>query len=114
LVVIGRKYRKRVFLEFEKEVEVHFFPMMTIFLSSIGMKHHKHWESIGWFLLWRNLAVSGLNRLVIDAGTCVTFDFIDESDKYLGGAIAPGCNCVTSHYMILLLSCHCYLESLKV
>jgi pantothenate kinase type III len=54
------------------------------------------------------LQFPGMNRLVIDAGTCVTFDFI-ESDKYLGGAIAPGCNCVTSHYMILLLSCHCYL-----
>jgi len=30
------------------------------------------------------------NRLVIDAGTCVTFDFIDDNDNYLGGAIAPG------------------------
>jgi type III pantothenate kinase len=30
------------------------------------------------------------NRLVIDAGTCVTYDFIDADNKYLGGAIAPG------------------------
>ena len=30
------------------------------------------------------------NRLVIDAGTCVTYDFIDEEDTYLGGAISPG------------------------
>lgn len=30
------------------------------------------------------------NRLVIDAGTCITYDFIDESDNYLGGAISPG------------------------
>ena len=30
------------------------------------------------------------NRLVIDAGTCVTYDFIDENDNYHGGAIAPG------------------------
>ena len=30
------------------------------------------------------------NRLVIDAGTCVTYDFIDEENNYLGGAIAPG------------------------
>jgi type III pantothenate kinase len=30
------------------------------------------------------------NRLVIDAGTCVTYDFIDENDHYLGGAISPG------------------------
>ncbi len=30
------------------------------------------------------------NRLVIDAGTCVTYDFIDEHNNYLGGAISPG------------------------
>ncbi len=30
------------------------------------------------------------NRLVIDAGTCVTYDFMDENDNYLGGAISPG------------------------
>lgn len=30
------------------------------------------------------------NRLIIDAGTCVTYDFVDEKDCYLGGAISPG------------------------
>lgn len=30
------------------------------------------------------------NRLVIDVGTCVTYDFIDADDNYLGGAISPG------------------------
>lgn len=30
------------------------------------------------------------NRLVIDAGTCVTYDFIDKYNNYLGGAISPG------------------------
>ena len=30
------------------------------------------------------------NRLVIDAGTCVTYDFIDQNDIYHGGAISPG------------------------
>jgi hypothetical protein len=50
LVVASVGNIERVFLEFE-EVEVHFVSMMTIFLSSIGMKHHKHWELIGWFLL---------------------------------------------------------------
>jgi type III pantothenate kinase len=33
---------------------------------------------------------SNQNRLVIDAGTCVTYDFIDSNDNYLGGAISPG------------------------
>ncbi|MFC4815928.1 MULTISPECIES: type III pantothenate kinase [unclassified Flavobacterium] len=30
------------------------------------------------------------NRLVIDAGTCVTYDFIDAENVYHGGAISPG------------------------
>ena len=30
------------------------------------------------------------NRLVIDAGTCITYDFIAANDDYLGGAISPG------------------------
>ncbi|WP_116790631.1 type III pantothenate kinase [Flavobacterium psychrotrophum] len=30
------------------------------------------------------------NRLVIDAGTCITYDFTDAADNYLGGAISPG------------------------
>jgi type III pantothenate kinase len=30
------------------------------------------------------------NRLVIDAGTCITYDFVDENNSYLGGAISPG------------------------
>lgn len=30
------------------------------------------------------------NRLVIDAGTCITFDYINAANEYLGGAIAPG------------------------
>ncbi|MBX9850339.1 MAG: type III pantothenate kinase [Cytophagaceae bacterium] len=29
-------------------------------------------------------------RLVIDAGTCITYEFIDEKDQYMGGAISPG------------------------
>lgn len=30
------------------------------------------------------------NRLVIDAGTCITYDFVNSDDNYLGGAISPG------------------------
>lgn len=30
------------------------------------------------------------NTLVIDAGTCLKFDFINHKNEYLGGAIAPG------------------------
>ena len=33
---------------------------------------------------------SNQNTLVIDAGTCITYDFINTSNEYLGGAISPG------------------------
>ncbi len=36
------------------------------------------------------LAFPKQNRLIIDAGTCITYDFVNESDNYLGGAISPG------------------------
>ena len=32
------------------------------------------------------------NVLIIDAGTCITYDFVTDHGKYLGGAIAPGVN----------------------
>lgn len=30
------------------------------------------------------------NTLVIDAGTCLTYDFVNDHGEYLGGAISPG------------------------
>jgi type III pantothenate kinase len=33
---------------------------------------------------------SGESKLVIDIGTCIKFDFIDEKNVYHGGSIAPG------------------------
>jgi len=30
--------------------------------------------------------------LIIDAGTCITFDFISQNKEYYGGAISPGIN----------------------
>ncbi len=30
------------------------------------------------------------NNLVIDAGTCITIDFIDNNNHFLGGSISPG------------------------
>lgn len=32
----------------------------------------------------------GKNTLVIDAGTCITYDFTDSSKQYYGGSISPG------------------------
>lgn len=36
--------------------------------------------------VWRN----NTDILVIDAGSCITYDFISKSNGYLGGAISPG------------------------
>lgn len=30
------------------------------------------------------------NSLIIDAGTCITYDFVNSNNEYLGGAISPG------------------------
>ncbi|MCH4553565.1 type III pantothenate kinase [Aestuariibaculum lutulentum] len=30
------------------------------------------------------------NTLIIDAGTCITYDFVTSENEYLGGAISPG------------------------
>ena len=30
------------------------------------------------------------NKLIIDAGTCITYDFVNAENQYLGGAISPG------------------------
>lgn len=30
------------------------------------------------------------NALIIDAGTCITYDFVTSGNEYLGGAISPG------------------------
>lgn len=32
----------------------------------------------------------GKNALVVDAGTCVTYDFKNEKNQFMGGAISPG------------------------
>lgn len=38
------------------------------------------------------------NVLVVDAGTCITYDFISSENEYLGGAISPG---ITLRYQAL-------------
>ena len=32
------------------------------------------------------------NVLIIDAGTCITYDILNKKNEYLGGAISPGIN----------------------
>ena len=37
-----------------------------------------------------NLVFPGKNVLVIDAGTCIKYNFVNANSEYIGGAISPG------------------------
>jgi type III pantothenate kinase len=39
-----------------------------------------------------NYLYPGKNNLVIDGGTCITYDWIDADGNYFGGSISPGLN----------------------
>ena len=82
---------KQSFLAFEDEVKVHFvshediFPFINNYGTPKTLGIDRMVLAAGATLLYPNQ-----NRLVIDAGTCITYDFVDENNVYQGGAIAPG------------------------
>ena len=82
---------KQVFFDFNKAVNVHLvshsdvFPFVNRYETPLTLGIDRMVLAAG--------AVLGFpdqNRLVIDAGTCVTYDFVDKDNNYLGGAISPG------------------------
>ena len=82
---------KQSFLAFENQLKVHFLTHEDVFPF---INRYATPKTLG---IDRMVLASGAtlqfpkqNRLVIDAGTCITYDFIDEFDNYLGGAISPG------------------------
>ena len=82
---------KEAFLEFENQVNIHFIS------SDSPLPFKNKYSTPNTLGIDRMVLASGAvlkypnqNRLVIDAGTCITYDFIDENDNYLGGAISPG------------------------
>ncbi|KAF2329730.1 type III pantothenate kinase [Flavobacterium ginsenosidimutans] len=82
---------KQSFLTFENRLKVHFFSHEDVF------PFHNKYATPKTLGIDRMILSAGAtlqfpkqNRLVIDAGTCITYDFIDENDNYLGGAISPG------------------------
>jgi type III pantothenate kinase len=83
--------QKEAFLEFESQVKIHFissdfpFPFTNTYSTTNTLGIDRMVLASGAVLKYPNQ-----NRLVIDAGTCITYDFIDDSDNYLGGAISPG------------------------
>jgi len=60
---------------------------------------HNHYRTPQTLGLDRLAAVAGAvaihpgeNNLVIDAGTCITYDYVDADKNYAGGSISPGLN----------------------
>lgn len=84
---------KQNFLVFENRVKVHFVTHNDVFPFD-NKYETPHTLGIDRMVLAAGavLKFPRQNRLVIDAGTCVTFDYIDDQDNYLGGAITPGLN----------------------
>jgi len=82
---------KQAFSAFDEVIEIHFvshkdpFPFANCYQTPRTLGIDRMVLAAG-----ATLQFPSLNRLVIDAGTCVTYDFIDENDNYLGGAISPG------------------------
>ena len=82
---------KQSFLAFENQLNLHFlshedrFPFINKYATPKTLGIDRMVLAAG-----ATLQYPKQNRLVIDAGTCITYDFIDENDQYLGGAISPG------------------------
>jgi type III pantothenate kinase len=79
------------FLSFQNKVQIHFishqskFPFQNLYTTPTTLGIDRMVLATGAVLQFPHQ-----NRLVIDAGTCITYDFVDENNNYLGGAIAPG------------------------
>lgn len=63
------------------------FPIIIKYKSAISLGHDRIANVVGAYNTFPNR-----NNLVIDVGTCITYDFINKSNEYLGGGISPGFN----------------------
>jgi len=82
---------KELFLSLKDTVKIHFithenkFPFTNLYTTPTTLGIDRMVLALGAVIKYPRQ-----NRLVIDAGTCITYDFIDKNDAYLGGAISPG------------------------
>lgn len=88
-----RKLTESDFSEINNNVEIRFITHNSDFPF---INKYKTPETLG---IDRMILASGAalkypnqNKLVIDAGTAITYDFIDENNHYFGGAISAGIN----------------------
>ena len=82
---------EEAFLTIKHSVEIHLithqtkFPFKNLYATPTTLGIDRMVLATGATLQFPNQ-----NRLIIDLGTCITYDFIDENDNYHGGAISPG------------------------
>lgn len=83
--------QKMAFSDISAGIKIHFIDRLDTFPFQ---NHYATPTTLG---LDRMVLASGsvlqfpmMNRLIIDAGTCITYDIVDANDTYLGGAISPG------------------------
>ena len=62
-------------------------PINNGYRSPKSLGYDRLANAVGSFCLTPNQ-----NNLIIDMGTCLKFDFINEQNEYLGGSISPGIN----------------------
>jgi type III pantothenate kinase len=62
-------------------------PIKNLYTSASTLGSDRLAASIGAWSLFPNC-----NVLTIDAGTCIKYNFVNEHNEYIGGAISPGLN----------------------
>jgi len=60
-------------------------PLKNLYLTPLTLGSDRILSSIGSFVLYPNQ-----NVLTIDAGTCIKYNFVNQNNEFLGGAISPG------------------------
>ena len=90
-IVVASVAEEALLLSSLPKVEVHFvshlwpFPFTNLYDTPLTLGIDRMVLATGAVLQFPKR-----NRLVVDAGTCITYDCIDSEDNYLGGAISPG------------------------
>ena len=85
------KLEKLDFLNFNKSLKVVFitnqskFPFINKYATPLTLGIDRMVLASGATLQFPNSY-----KLIIDAGTCITYDFVDVNNNYIGGAISPG------------------------
>ncbi len=82
---------EQVYTQLKQQFETHLFktntpiPLTNLYKSALTLGSDRLAASMGSYTVCPNKPV-----LTIDAGTCIKYNFVNEQNEYLGGAISPG------------------------